>query len=172
MNLKQYLYRLFEEEELESVGGFAIDSFPTKASKKSLIGVAYPDRIVSESSDIETKRIMIDFDGTIHKYSEGWKDGSIYDEPFDNVKEVIDDLRSNDFEVIILTTRVSVSANGEDEVKNQRVMMDDWLNKFQIEVDGITSEKLPALLYVDDKACHFEGKWDSSFLSKIKKRVG
>jgi hypothetical protein len=29
----------------------------------------------------------MDFDGVIHKYSKGWLDGSIYDEPMEGAKE-------------------------------------------------------------------------------------
>ena len=38
---------------------------------------------------LEKKSISIDFDRVIHKYSEGWKDGTIYDEPVDGAIEAI-----------------------------------------------------------------------------------
>ena len=168
--LNKYLKWLNEESEpeSESVGGFAIDSFPTKANKKPL-SVVYPESV--NVDNINTKRIMIDFDGTIHKYSKGWKDGTVYDEPIPGAKQFIEQLKNNDFEVVVFTSRLSVSSNGQDVANEQKEMIEKWLNDYDIVVDGVTAEKLPALVYVDDRAVEFDGSWNSELLSRIKKRV-
>lgn len=167
--IKQYLEWLnHEDEALESVGGFAIDSFPTKASKKPLT-VVYPESV--DVDNVNTKRVMIDFDGTIHKYSEGWKDGTVYDEPIPGAKQFIDQLKNNDFEVVVFTSRLSVSSLGQDVANEQKEMIEDWLDEYDIVVDGVTAEKLPAVAYVDDRAVEFDGVWNSELLSRIKKRV-
>jgi len=33
--------------------------------------------------------VAIDFDGVLHRYSEGWKDGQIYDEPVEGSREAL-----------------------------------------------------------------------------------
>jgi hypothetical protein len=167
--LKQYLEWLnHEDETIESVGGFAIDSFPTKSNKKPLT-VVYPESV--DVDNVNVKRIMIDFDGTIHKYSEGWKDGTIYDEPMSGSKQFIEQLKNDDFEVVVFTSRLSVSSLGQEVVNEQKKMIEMWLKKYGIEVDGVTAEKLPAVAYVDDRAVEFNGVWNSELLSRIKKRV-
>ena len=40
---------------------------------------------------MERKTIVFDFDGVIHKYSKGWQDGSIYDEPVEGIKDLINE---------------------------------------------------------------------------------
>jgi len=51
--VKRYLNWLNEDHETESVGGFAIDSFPSGANKKPL-SVVYPESFVDELDlDIE-----------------------------------------------------------------------------------------------------------------------
>lgn len=168
--LKQYLEWLnHEDEELEAVGGFAIDSFPTKASKKPLT-VIYPESV--DLDNVNSKRIMIDFDGTIHKYSKGWKDGTVYDEPISGAKQFIDQLKDDGFEVVVFTSRLSVSSLGQEVVNEQKEMIEMWLKKYGIEVDGVTAEKLPAVAYVDDRAITFDGQWSNELLKKIKSRVG
>jgi hypothetical protein len=166
--LKQYLEWLnHEDEELEAVGGFAIDSFPTKASKKPLT-VIYPESV--DLDNVNSKRIMIDFDGTIHKYSKGWKDGTVYDEPISGAKQFIDQLKDDGFEVVVFTSRLSVSSLGQEVVNEQKEMIEMWLKKYGIEVDGITAEKIPATAYIDDLAIEFDG-WNHELISKIKSRV-
>lgn len=51
------------------------------------------------------KTIAIDFDGVIHKYSKGWQDGSIYDEPIEGAIKAINDLVDRGFSVFIFSTR-------------------------------------------------------------------
>lgn len=94
------------------------------------------------------KRIVFDFDGVIHKYSKGWQDGSIYDEPVEGIREVIDYLRQN-YEVIIVSTR-------SRELSGKEAMI-DWLDKNHIYVDGILAEKPPAMIYIDDRGYKFDG---------------
>ena len=99
--------------------------------------------------------LCIDFDGTLHKYSEGWKDGSIYDEPIDGSKEFVDSVR-NDFNIVIFTARMINSKNP----KNTKKKIIEWLDKHKIHYDDITGYKISAIAYIDDRAIEFKGDWD------------
>ena len=161
MILEKYLNWLDENDDLEE-SIFPIDS--PQLSKKPLV---IPEKI---EEPIDPKRIMIDFDATIHKYSEGYKDGSIYDVPFDGIKEYISKLKKEGYEIFILTSRLSKSFNGEKVIEQKR-MIQEWLDKYGIKVDGITSEKLPAILYIDDRGIFFKGKWDQNMINDIDLRL-
>jgi hypothetical protein len=78
-------------EDNESVGGFAIDSFPVikRKKKRQIIRTLYPE----SKNEKLPRRAMIDLDGTIHRYSKGYDDGSMYDNPFVGAKEVINWLK-------------------------------------------------------------------------------
>lgn len=168
MVLEKYLKKLQSDE---SVGGFAIDSFPEKKEKKKrqIIRTVYPN----ESKDLIFKRAMIDLDGTIHKYSKGYMDGSIYDEPFKGAKEVIDWLKNQGFEIVIFTTRASEQHALEfgEDVNEQIANIETWLTDHEIYYDRITAEKIAADFYVDDKAIRIEnGDWNA-VLKDIKKII-
>jgi hypothetical protein len=100
------------------------------------------------------KRAMIDLDGTLHKYSKGYMDGSLYDEPFEGAKEFIDWLKSQGYEIVIFTTRASKENAKEfnDDLNKQLSNIKEWLDKNNIKYDRITGEKLAADFYIDDKA--------------------
>jgi ribonucleotide monophosphatase NagD (HAD superfamily) len=89
-----------------------------------------------------SKRVCVDFDGVIHKYSKGYQDGSIYDEPMEGAKESLERLSKEGYEVVIFTTRT-------------RGKISDWLEKHEIPYDMVTREKLPAMAYIDDRAIRF-----------------
>lgn len=107
----------------------------------------------------EKKTIVFDFDGVIHRYSEGWKDGSIYDIPVDGIKEVIDELRET-YKIVIVSTRTKTK-KGRNEVLA-------WLDEYNIEIDDIMAEKPPAIIYVDDRGINFDGNC-KKLLKNIKK---
>jgi hypothetical protein len=171
-NIMNYIDKILEEvEDNESVGTFAIDSFPKnqKKKKRQIIRTLYP-----ENKDEQIpRRAMIDLDGTIHKYSKGYKDGTIYDNAFDGAKEVIDWLKRNDYEIVIFTTRAS--KQNADELggshKDQIKKIGEWLKDKGIYFDRITAEKLAADFYIDDKAISiYNGDW-KTVLKVIKKRI-
>lgn len=153
-----------------AAGGFAIDSFPgeKKKKKREIIRTVYPE----SKEEKLPKRAMIDLDGTIHAYSQGYKDGEIYDNPFKGAKEVIDWLKRNGYEIVIFTTRAS-KVNAEElggDFKEQIKKVARWLKQNNIYFDKITAEKLAAQFYIDDKAIHIsKGNWNT-VLNVIKKR--
>lgn len=97
---------------------------------------------------MDKKTIVFDFDGVIHRYSKGWQDGTIYDIPTEGIKETIEELRK-DYKIVIVSTR-SATENGRNDIV-------EWLKKYNMEVDGITAEKPPAIIYIDDRAVNFNG---------------
>lgn len=97
------------------------------------------------------KTIVFDFDGVIHKYSKGWQDGSIYDEPVKGIKELIEDLRT-EYKVVVVSTRC-LNETGTTAVWK-------WLEKYGIVVDDCTGVKVPASMYIDDRAIKFDGNVD------------
>jgi len=153
MNLSDYLEKIQADESI-----FPMDS-PSKKKKKVL---RYYSEV--EGNNDNTKRAMIDLDGTIHKYSKGYQDGTLYDDPFDGAKETIDWLKNMGFEIIIFTTRASkenAEEMGGDQVKQIR-NIENYLTDNDIYFDRITSDKLGADFYIDDKAITIEnGDWHS-----------
>jgi hypothetical protein len=132
------------------------------------------------------KTIAIDFDGVIHKYSKGWMNGSIYDEPIEGAFETIQQMMFNGYSVFIFTSRdvnqvkgwidnltYTLEVRGDDPSDMYRVPIYKygfstqiipawkWWIKFwnKEQVLGITNRKLPAMIYIDDRALKFEN-WD------------
>lgn len=110
-----------------------------------------------------TKTIAVDFDGVIHAYSRGWQDGSIYDEPIPGAFEALADL-SRHAAIFVHTTRDAhqvvgwlarhgVLACTEDQARGG----DDWAGEFWNDQSRllVTSRKLPAVAYLDDRAVRF-----------------
>ena len=165
---------LFSKKQFNSgKEDFAVDSFPSfprKKKRKQILRTVYPEQKVR---NFMGRRAMIDLDGTIHKYSQGYKDGTIYDEPYIGARDVIDYLRKNGYEIVIFTTRAS-KTNAEElggDHQDQINQVADWLDKNDIYYDKITAEKLAADFYIDDKAIHIpNGDWNV-VMNVIKKRI-
>lgn len=154
-----------------SGNAFGMDSFEAnkKKKKKSILRTVYPEMLVL----FQEKRAMIDLDQTIHKYSNGWQDGNIYDDPFDGARDAIKWLKDNGYEIVIFTTRASpgnaVEMGGDEKLEIAKVMA--WLKHHNIYFDKVTADKLSADFYIDDKAIPIHnGNWDA-VLNVIKKRT-
>lgn len=132
-----------------------------------------------------TKRtIAIDFDGVIHAYSKGYQNGDIYDKPIEGAFEAIRTLMDDGYSVYIHSTRsprkikdwmlfhtfateYEVEGMGNDPSYYKypkfgfTLKIIPFWKKFWNEenVLGISRRKLPAMVYVDDRALKFEGDW-------------
>ena len=94
------------------------------------------------------KTICIDFDGVIAKYN-GWKGPSSFGKPIKGAKEFLKVIKGAGFKIVIFTLR---------PINKIR----EWLKKYNfIKPDLITSSKVPALVYVDDRGLKFDGCFDS-----------
>ena len=160
--INSFLEKLHTDESM-----FPMDNYVTDESEDD-------EEIVSEQKNgSDKKRIMIDLDGTIHKYSRGWNGGDIYDPPFEGSIDAIKWLKNQGFEIIIFTTRAS-KANGEEmggDYLDQIKKVKEWLDEYNIPYDGITAEKIAAEFYIDDKAIYIpNGNWDF-VVQTIQKRM-
>jgi hypothetical protein len=128
--------------------------------------------------------IAIDFDAVIHKYSKGWQDGSIYDEHIDGVFEAIRDLMKTNTVFIFstrsprqikrwVTERIMCMEMGDNPHDPQEwtwakygytcKIIPFWVKFWNKEnCLGITKRKLPAMVYVDDRALTFRGNWNET----------
>lgn len=160
--INSFLEKLHTDESM-----FPMDNYTTDESEDE-------EKIVSEQKiNSDKKRIMIDLDGTIHKYSKGWNGGEIYDPPFEGSIDVIKWLKNQGFEIMIFTTRAS-KVNSEEmggDYLDQIKKVKEWLDEYNIPYDGITAEKIAAEFYIDDKAIHIpNGNWDF-VVQTIQKRM-
>jgi hypothetical protein len=94
-------------------------------------------------------KVLVDFDGVIHKYSRGWHDGSTYDPPIPGAKYYLAAMDEAGYEVVIFSTR--------DAEQIIAYLMDYGFPAYRV-----TNIKEPAICQIDDRAIRFED-WDQAF---------
>lgn len=96
------------------------------------------------------KTIALDFDGVLHSYTSGWKGSDIIsDPPVPGMVEACHRLLAEGFHLSVISSR----ARYPEGIR----AMEQWLVTHGFPAMDITSEKIPALLYVDDRAFRFNG---------------
>lgn len=107
------------------------------------------------------KTVVFDFDGVIHKYSNGWQEGEIYDVPTEGIETVLKELKSKGYEIAIVSTRCSSNLG--------RANIIEWLTKYDLfkYIDRVCKEKPPAMVYVDDRAICFDGNNTKDLVRQI-----
>ncbi|MFD0659726.1 hypothetical protein [Thermocatellispora tengchongensis] len=100
--------------------------------------------------------IGVDFDGVIHAYRQGWKDGTIYDEPMPGALEGLRALMDH-HPVFIHTSRSPLPVAMWLRERGFIVDIDDVPVKFWNERGRllVTNRKIPAKAYLDDRAVRF-----------------
>lgn len=100
--------------------------------------------------------IVFDFDGVIYNYDGKWGDiDYLPNGAVAGVKELIEKVRNAGYRVAVVSARCHSKHGtlGIDAIKK-------WLEKEGIVVDEVSNEKVPALVYIDDRAFKFEGNAD------------
>ena len=108
-------------------------------------------------------RIAIDFDGTIHPYSNGWIGEYPDDEPpIEGTKDFLKNLYDAGYHIIIF----SVRANTYPGLAG----IYSWLKRWDLLgfIHSITHEKPSAIAYIDDRAIRFRGEWNDDIMNQIK----
>jgi len=152
--IDQYLLKIQEElEQVTTSVATGITPYESPHVGKPLVKSSKGRSVVTEELEVP-RRIMIDFDGTIHTYSKGFHDGSLYDGPTEGCKEGMSFLKNLGFELVIFTSRVSKETN-PDTYKINEEMVRKWLDKYGVPFDRISAEKMFALCYIDDRGIRF-----------------
>lgn len=107
--------------------------------------------------------IAIDFDGVIHRYGQGFQDGTIYDEPMPGALAGIRALLDQGHAVYIHSARDAQSIvewlRALPHCPFEAVLIPAetrfWRASSPGDVVGVSNRKLPALIYLDDRAITF-----------------
>jgi len=89
--------------------------------------------------------VCIDFDGVLANY-DGWKGKEVLGEPIKGAREFVDKMIGLGYTVIVFTTRESK-------------YISPWLEKYGFPKMEVTSKKIPAKVYIDDRCQKFEGDY-------------
>jgi hypothetical protein len=89
------------------------------------------------------KRILVDFDGVIHRYSKGWADGSIYDDPVEGVQEYLQKFIDQGYEVMIYSTRCHVRMHDGMMQRSQLEDVKAYLDKWHVPYSSIFAGDKP-----------------------------
>lgn len=125
--------------------------------------------------------LAIDFDGVIHKYREGWQNGSIYDDLSDGSVDFMRKLIDEGYPIFICSSRdakqIANHMNKKFEDMVFEVIPEDteFWNKLNRNDGkrpvGVTNRKLPAKLYMDDAAYKVPFKEEEKDWEKMRKEV-
>lgn len=106
------------------------------------------------------KVVCIDYDGTLFPF--GFLDAD--PEPHAGAVAATQRLKAAGYRIVIFTARLSPSwlaSTGRDATA-ERTRLVDALARHGVQFDDVTSEKVPAVAYVDDRAIRFvPGEWEA-----------
>lgn len=117
----------------------------------------------------------VDFDGVIHGYSKGWQGGEIYDPPVPGAFAGIGNLLKAGKAVVIFSTRepqdvadwmnvTLVEEYPEEEWYCEVLPVGTrfWNGNEDNNCVMVTNVKIPAEVYLDDRAVLFDGDWETA----------
>ena len=126
------------------------------------------------------KTIVFDFDGVIHLNYTGYKDGSIYGLMNWRLLDFIEELME-DYYIVISSNRpaqqiVDYMNNLGETITPLKFEVfkktDDNLYWNKDNVIGVTNEKAIGILYIDDRAFHYDNSKDTQYnISEINKII-
>ena len=124
-------------------------------------------KIVEEIVKIMMKTVICDFDGTISEWGDYPEPGP----PTPGVKEALQALKDQGYEIIILSSRTSdVMSKHPIDKEMEKRRMEEYLNKHEIPYDMVSKgDKPPAQFYIDDRGIAFDGNW-KEVLDRIKEK--
>ena len=111
--------------------------------------------------------VCFDFDGVIHKYSKGFQDWIIYDEYNKEVLDLMLFLQKSGIPIFICSTREPA------QIINWWNKQGFWCNACGIgsqtfwketNLVGVTNKKMPAQLYIDDRAYKYTEQTVKQFI--------
>lgn len=107
------------------------------------------------------KTIAIDFDGVIHDYKDGYKDGTIYGDLVPGAKDFIINAHKTGHPMFIMSTRnpIQILAWVQDKIPEVTfaILVNPGTFYNNKKLVGITNKKLAAHIYIDDRGYKFEG---------------
>ena len=115
--------------------------------------------------------VAFDFDGVLHDMSDGWKNGEIYGAINQDILAVIYELNKMKVPVFICSSRAPSQIvefwNNQDFRLKAKVIPSDIFFFNDISYIGVTQRKLPAEIYIDDRALTYTGQSKKDLLLLI-----